>query len=97
MRYFLTFLLILFLSGTALAFRIPRPSTFSEPLDRDQINKLNTVLNNLWNLTNGEYNLDIVTTSKTQADNGDVWIINDGGTFKLEFQAGDSVRSITVD
>jgi len=94
-----TYLILLFIAliVTSLAFRNPRPTTFSEPFDRDQINKLNADLNNLWNLTNGEFNLDIVTTTKTNADNGDIWIFNDSGTFRLQFKAGDAVRTISID
>jgi len=77
------------------AYRIPRPHTFSHPLDQQQINLLNDALEDIWNLQNGEFNLDIVTTSKTQPNNGDIWIFNDSGTFKLEFRAGGSTRTIT--
>jgi len=88
-------LLILLIATTVFAFRIPRPPLLSHPLDQQQINQLNDSLENIWNLQNGEFNLDIVTTTKSGADEGDFWIFNDGGTYKLEFFAGGSVRTIT--
>jgi len=70
----------------AHAFRVLRPVTLSLPLDEDQINQLNDYNESIWNLQQGEFNFDIETTSKTGADNGDMWIV----TPDLEFQAGDA-------
>jgi len=83
------------LIGSSSAFRMSRPPTLSHPITQGQVNQLNTSLDDLFNLTNGLISLDVVTTSKTNSTNGDIWILNDSGTFKLEFKAGDAVRTIT--
>ena len=86
---------MVFVATSAGAYRISRPPTLSHPIGKEQVTQLNASLEDIFNLTNGKFNLDIVTTTKTNADNGDIWIFNDGGTYKLEFMAGDSVRTIT--
>jgi len=91
----LSYFLIGLLVASSLSFRMSRPPTLSHPIDQDQVNQLNASLDDIFNLTNGLINLDIVTTTKTNAANGDIWIFNDSGTFKLEFKAGDAVRTIT--
>jgi len=77
------------------AFRTTSPPTLSDPIDREQINQLNAYLEDVFNQSNGRVNLDIVTTTKASADNGEIWIFNDSGTYKLEFRANDSTHTIT--
>lgn len=80
------------------AFRIPRPYNFTLPLDKDQMNQMNNAFEDFWNLSNGEFNLDIVTTTKSGAGNGDFWILdNGGGSFSFQFKAGDVVQTINTD
>ena len=86
---------LLLLASAVDAFRMSRPPTLSYPIDEEQVDQLNSSLDDMFNLTNGKYNLDIVTTTKTNASNGDIWILNDSGTYKLEFKAGGSVKTIT--
>lgn len=95
MRNWFIGLFIITLAHQVYAYRIPRPPILRLPLTQDQISKLNDTLEDIWNLQNGEFNLDIVTSSKTNAANGDIWILNDSGTYKLEFKAGGSVHTIT--
>ena len=61
-------LILLCVNGYAL--RAPRPNTFSLPWDDEQMNQHNEAHEDMWNITNGRINLDIVTTSKTNANNG---------------------------
>ena len=89
------FIFLMLICVSAHAFRISRPPTLSDPIDKEQINQLNASLEDIFNQSNGRVSLDIVTTTKSGADNGDLWILNDSGTYKLEFMANDIVRTIT--
>ena len=90
--YFIAFLLLI--TCTADAFRIPRPNRYSLPLTQDQINQINDDLDNIWQLSNGEFNLDEETTAKTQAENGDFWILATPITSKIQFKSEDTVFTI---
>lgn len=84
-------------STTVAAFRIPRPNTYSLPWTQDQINRLNDDLENLWNLQNGEFNFDIVTTQKTRAQNGDIWLLKTGTVVRIQVKGADGVFTFTAD
>jgi len=66
MRKILIMILFLSLAFNVYAYRISRPPIFSLPWTEDQINQLNDTVENFWNLTNGEFNLDIQTTTKNK-------------------------------
>lgn len=87
--------IVVFLGGVAWGYRIPRPPTFTLPWTAAQVNQLNAVLQNLWKLQNGEFNLDIVTTSKTNAGNGDFWIVQTGATCYFQYKANNTVFTLT--
>ena len=93
MRKFFIILLIV----TSLGFRINRPPLLSEPLDQEQINKINSYLEDVWNLQNGEFNFDIKTTTKTNADNGDLWFIQTGAVIRIQYKANDHIFTLTPD
>jgi len=90
--YFIALLLLI--TCTADAFRIPRPNRYSLPLTQDQINQINDDLDNIWQLSNGEFNLDEETTAKTQAENGDFWILATPITSKIQFRSEDTVFTV---
>ena len=79
------------------AYRIPRPENFNLPWTEEQMKKHNDSHEDLWNLQNGEFNFDIVTTSKIGANNGDLWFIQTGPTVRLQFKANNHVWTITPD
>ena len=84
MKYIL--ILFLLLSSNCYAYRIPKPVPFNE-VDKNSIVELNNVLEKLWDITNGRYNLNIVTTNPdgaTSGDVGDMILLNDDGTFYFE-------------
>jgi len=64
------------------------------PWTSEQMKQHNEAHEDLWNLSNGEYNFDIVTTSKTNADNGDVWILQTGSVARIQFKAIDRVFTL---
>lgn len=95
MRKSLILLAIILL--TATGFRISRPPLFSHPVDEEQIKKLNVYLEDLWNLQNGEFNFDITTTPKTNADNGDIWFVQTGSIIRMQYKAGGHVYTVSPD
>jgi anti-sigma-K factor RskA len=90
-----TCLVSLLITTSVYALRIQRPLVLTYPLTQDQVSQLNKFLEEIWLLQQGRFELDIVTTTKSNAKNGEIWIFNDGGTYKLAFKAGGAVRTIT--
>lgn len=81
-------IIIGFLVGgsSAYALRIQKPPVITE-FNKNSIAQLNDTLAKLWNVTNGRYQLDIVTTNPdgaTKGDIGDMLLLNSGGTYYLE-------------
>ena len=97
MRKLLIILVILCVAVTANAFRISRPDTYSLPWTQNTINRLNTDLESIWNLQNGEFNFDIQTTTKSGAGNGDMWFIQTGNIIRLQFKANGHIFTISPD
>lgn len=85
-----TFLLVLLTATNVLALRINKPLTLNYPITQEQISQLNKFLEELWLIQNGRVELD-VTTSKTSAKEGEVWI--NSSTNKIEWKSNGSVRS----
>ena len=87
MRKWLTFGVILGLGiSTAFGFRTYKPPMLTDLADPIQIVQLNNSLENLWDITNGRYNINIVTTNpdgNTQGDVGDILLYNNSGTYYL--------------
>ena len=78
-------------------FRIARPPVFTLPWTDSQMTQLNDYHASLWNLQNGEFNLDVVTTSKTGAQNGDIWILMTGITSTIQWKSNNIVYGIRAD
>ena len=77
---------VLFYSGTTYGFRTEKPNRLTE-FDQNNLVILNRVLESLWDISNGRFNLDIVTTNpdgNTKGDVGDMLLFNDSGTYYLE-------------
>lgn len=91
------FLTLWALSVTADAFRISKPAVFSLPWTQDQVNQLNDTLDKIWNLQLGEFNADIVETSKVQADNGDFWFIMTPPVVRIQIKANNQIYTFTPD
>ena len=87
MRFILGFILgALLISGVSHAYRTGKPVQIRGVSPSDLV-ELNLTLEELWDITNGRYNLNITTTNPDgteQGDVGDVILLNDSGTFYLE-------------
>ncbi len=97
MKKLLILILMLLMSQSAIAWRMNKPLTLTHPMDERQVRRLNDVLNDLWNITNGRINLNIVTTTPTTVDNGDIWLFDDSGTMKIQARISGTTYSWTSD
>jgi len=73
-------------TGVSYAYRIPKPQRITA-FDQNGLVILNEVLDNLWNVTNGRYSLNITTTNpdgSLQGNGGDMVLYNSSGTYYLE-------------
>ena len=96
-RFLLVIMFITFGISVVYGFRVNRPPLLNHPLDQEQINKLNSFLQDIWNLQNGEFNLDIVTSTKTNAKNGDIWFIQTGNNVRIQYKAANHIYTVTAD
>lgn len=83
------------MTHTAFGWRMGRPLTLTYPLDERQVRKLNDVLQDVWNISNGRINIDIVDTARTSSDNGDIWFIVTGPTSYIQYKSQDHVYTVT--
>jgi hypothetical protein len=88
-------LFLIFLSGSVYAYRIQQPIRYELPWTKEQVKELNNTLDGLFLSQQGRYETDIVTSSKTNARNGEAWILSESGTHYYEFKAGDNIYRLT--
>ena len=88
-------ILVLLFAGVCFAYRFHKPFTFQLPWTTGQMANLNTLADDVWNLQQGLYEADIVTTPKTNANNGEFWILdNEDTTINWQVKALDAVHNI---
>ena len=83
--------IILFLCREVYALRVNQAPRLSNPPTQEEISVLNKFLADIWNITNGRYQLDVVTTPKTNAKNGELWVIFTSPTGRLQWKANDTI------
>ena len=75
----------LIFGGISYAYRIPKPFRITD-FDQKNLVILNETLENLWDLSNGRFSLDIVTTNpdgNIKGNVGDILLFNNSGTYYL--------------
>ena len=80
-------------TSVSYAYRIPKPQRITE-FNHNGLVILNESLEQLWDLTNGRYNLTLVTSNPdgvTKGNAGDMVLLLSGGTYYLEVCAGGTV------
>lgn len=97
MRKVIILLCFLLFVPSIQAFRISRPPKLTKKLDGNQITQLNNFLESIWYLQQGEFNFDITTSVKTNANNGDLWFNDTNGIVRIQYKANDRIFSITPD
>uniref|UniRef100_A0A6M3IXH8 Uncharacterized protein n=1 Tax=viral metagenome TaxID=1070528 RepID=A0A6M3IXH8_9ZZZZ len=73
------------ISGVCYGYRITKPSRVTD-FDSNNLITVNQNFERLWDLTNGRYSLNIVTTNPdgSRGDVGDMVLLNATGTYYLE-------------
>lgn len=87
MNKILIILVIALITTNVFALRTNRPIKLSFPIKEEEVNELNRFLENAWFIQNGRYELDVVTVPKTDARDGELWIIQTGITCRLQWKA----------
>lgn len=85
-KIFIILLIIFFAVGTACAYRIGKPQKITA-LDEGALVVINEALENLWDITNGRYSLNVVTTNPdgtTSGGKGDMLLYDAGASEYLE-------------
>jgi len=92
-------LILFFISfcSTVYALRIARPLVLSYPITQEQVSQLNRYLEDVWNMQSGRYEMDTVTSTKTNSRNGEMWMIKTGPTIRIQYKSGDHIFTITPD
>ena len=93
----LLFILFIVLCGytESQAFRSPRPPTLKIPLTEEQVSQLNKYLEDVENITNGRYEMDVVTTAKTKLKNGEMYILQTGTNSTIVYKSGGYQYNLT--
>ncbi len=81
-------------SLNAYALRVNRPPTLSYPIKQDEAANLNKFLEDSYNIQNGRFELDAPETTKTNAKNGEFWILDTGVTANMQFRSGGTIYTI---
>ena len=81
--FILGFILLFCIDG--FAFRMGAPDTFTDLTKPDQIAQLNNVLRNFWDISNGRFTADVVTSapSGTVGTEGNFKFSKIGGVYKI--------------
>ena len=89
----LIFALIIGFGGIAWSLRVPLPPILSNPITDDQVATLNNYLKNIWDIQNGRFEIDTVSSSKSSAKNGELWILTSPSP-RLQFKSGGTVYTL---
>lgn len=88
-------IIFIFLTGMNVwALRINRPPSLGWPITQDEVSNLNKYLEDSYNIQQGRFELDIVTTPKFNAKNGEMWLIWSSPTVRLQFKARNTVWTL---
>lgn len=86
--------LSLILATNVYALRVARPLILKHPLTEDQVSQLNRFLEDIWNMQYGRFEIDVVTSPKTNAKNGEFWMLETGSAVRVQFKAQDSIWTL---
>ena len=78
-------------SSSAEALRIARPLVLRFPYEEHQTSQLNKFLEDIWHVQDGRYEMDVETTSKTGANNGEMWMVDPD----IEYMVGDTTYLVS--
>lgn len=82
-KLLIALLIIVIFSGTVNAFRMGKPAKLKYPIDEGQVAKLNNVLEVIWDITNGRYGIEAVSTVPATGLVGEMRVYHSGSTYRL--------------
>lgn len=77
------------------ALRVARPAKLKYPLTEEQITDLNNTLEQLFDMQGGRYEADIETSTKSNANEGEIWLIKTGSTVYIQYKGNNRVYTLT--
>ena len=96
-KLLITLIFLMLITSVAQALRVSRPLVLNHPLTVEQVSQLNRFLEDIWNVQKGLFEFDIVTTTKTNAKNGEIWMLQTGTTVRIQYKANGTIFTITPD
>lgn len=94
---FISIILVLLLTTICYAYRIPKPTRIDK-FDDAALIVINDALNKLWDLSNGRFNLNVLTSAPSRATKeGDIVVTNIGSVYKINIYVNGAWRSWTSD
>ena len=93
MKYIIA-IFILLAAHDIFAYRISTPPTLNYPITEEQVKALNKYLSDVSNLTNGLYEMDVVTTTKTNAQQVEFWIVETGSVSTVQFKNNGHIYTV---
>jgi len=85
---------LLLIADNSIGLRISRPITLKHPLDERQVRELNNVIEEIFNMQEGRFEFDVAEAVKTNARNGEVWILKTGNVSRIQFKANDQIFTL---
>jgi hypothetical protein len=95
MKKLLIIIILISICASAFAYRMQRPRHFTFPMTEADVADLNSILEELFLMQQGRYELDSVTSEKSNANDGEVWL-NDT-TNQIQYMADGSVYTVLSD
>jgi len=96
-KYWVFIVLFVLFTVNSYAIRISRPTTFQLPWTDEQVGDLNNVIEQIFLMQQGRYEMDIETTAKSNANNGEAWLVITGNTVRIQFKGDGRVYTVTPD
>jgi Tfp pilus assembly protein PilE len=88
--------LLFAISIQAYGMRIQKPRHFTYPMNEADVKELNSIFEQLFLMQQGRFELDKVTTTKSSANTGEIWIRQNGGLNYLEVMVDGTIYSISL-
>jgi len=94
---FLIICIVIFYAGNLYALRLEKPQRITA-FDNSAIREINNALEQIWSLSNGRFNLNVVTGIPTwTAKEGDIVAYSSGGVYRIYIYLNSGWRVWTSD
>lgn len=83
---------LMFTTGVAFGYRVAKPIPITE-INPSTLIQLNQILEDFWNITNGRYVSDTVSSVPTkESEEGDMKLYSSGGVYRIYIYLNDGWR-----